>query len=431
MQVEVLELVTALVTTDDADAQRFVVEQVRRAGNSPAAGWMAYALLGEAGGGPVDLKKKLGLSPARPEVIRELEALLPTASGWSLLSAAVAAVLRADRERAVEIFTPFLSAGPDLDAATLERLDRITAWAMFDGAPLRPLIELVVRTAVRLDNQRINNNLSYLCLNEAPEWAAELAHLLELDLPPALIYRLVREAVTGNTTKVNARRRKRLLPLFQGAAARVREDPSARTRLEEAEKALELPGALLSTKPPKAPKPPPRVALKRGAATEGGPVLALPAEVVAEWGGVLLPNGKPGEGDFAGTDYGRACSVSTWRTPWGSYGFVDVGELKGLVLGDACETAKLKDGTFLVVMQGDGEEVAALLKEEKPWKKLDGTFNLPSGKFVLFDSAHEKGKTADRSTVALAPGKYALDEYVQDDDRHLWIVRLTRVESAR
>src|SRR6202021_221029 len=133
---------------------------------------------------------------------------------------------------------------------------------------------------------------------------------------------------------------------------------------------------------------------KYGAATEGGPVLALPAEVLKEWGGILLPTGKPPEGgDFTGTDYGRACDAPTGRSPWGNYGFIPVGKLRALVLGSSCSVAKLKDGGCLLVMEGEGEEVAALLKENRPWRKLVAPFELPSGQFVLFDSAYERAKT--------------------------------------
>ncbi len=422
-QVALLKAAVALIDSGDLEAQRFILDQVRSAATAETAGILALALVGEAEPGPVDLAKKLRLSPARVEVIRELESLLPTASG-SVLQAAVTAVLVADRERAVEIFSPHLkAAGPNLDAQARERVGWIATMAL-DGKPLRPLVELVFRTVARLDDQRITQRLFYVCGNAAPEWEAELAHLLEIDLPPELVYKLVRYAATSGRVKVDARRRKRLLPLFQAAAAHVRADPSARARLEQAEKALELPGSLLSPTPVKAPKPPPRVALKHGAATDGGPVLALPVEAVREWRGTLAKNGKPAEGDFSGTDYGRACDVSGGKTPWGPYGFVDVGKHRGLVLGTSCEFAKLKDGSCLLVMEGEEEDVAALLKEQKSWKKLDGALSLPSGQFVLFDSAYERAAT-HKTKVTLAPGKYAVDEYDEDDGRSLWIVRLT------
>jgi hypothetical protein len=426
-KVELLKNIVTLIKTGDAEAQRFVVEQIRRAGSSPTAGRMALALLGAHEPGPANLVKQLGMTPAQAEVIRELESFLPTSSG-SLFRAAVQATIRVDGERAVDLLAPFLSTGPTPDAAAMERTLTITTWAMVEG-PVRPLIERVLQTAARLDDARLNDALFFLGRQTTPEWEVELANLLALDLPPQRIHILLREAVTEGNPNVGARRRKRLLPLLREVADRVRDDPKAQARLEEAERAIELPGSLLSTKPAKpvkAPKAPARLTLKDGAASDGGPVLALPAEAVDQWRGVLLPNGKPGDGNFAGTDYGRACNVSTWQTPWGPYGLIDVGNLRGLVLGRACNFAKLKDGSCLLVMEGDEEAVAGLLAESKPWKKLEGLFEVPSGELVLFDSAHEKAKTNNKAKVKLATGKFTLDEYVQDDDkRHLWVVRLT------
>jgi hypothetical protein len=42
----------------------------------------------------------------------------------------------------------------------------------------------------------------------------------------------------------------------------------------------------------------------------------------------------------------------------------------------------------------------------------------------VFDSANEHGKTNNKSTIKLAAGKYAVDEYDEDNGRSLWIVRL-------
>jgi hypothetical protein len=101
-----------------------------------------------------------------------------------------------------------------------------------------------------------------------------------------------------------------------------------------------------------------------------------------------------------------------------------VGDLRGLVLGQAVQLAREKDGSCLLVMEGEGEEVAAVLKDDVPWKKIDGAFDLPSGQLVLFDSAFERAKS-HKTTVKLAPGKYEIDEYDRDEgDLHLWIVRL-------
>ena len=111
-----------------------------------------------------------------------------------------------------------------------------------------------------------------------------------------------------------------------------------------------MPGGLLSKKPKSLPAAAPTVVLKHETGTDGGPVLALPKEAVAQWGS---------------KDYERACAVSEGarRSPWGGYGFIDVGKLRGLVLGRHCAVAKVED-SWLLVMEGDGEQVAALLKKQ-------------------------------------------------------------------
>jgi hypothetical protein len=259
----------------------------------------------------------------------------------------------------------------------------------------------------------------------------KVAHILELDLAPKTVrYCLWWLSITNQ--KVDPKRVKRLLPALRVVADRLRNDPAARPRLEAAEEALEQPGCLLSPAPQELPKPPPAVALKQETGTDGGPVLALPKEVVGLWGGTMLPDGRPckDEKTFAGTDYGRACAIA-WgpqKSPWGGYGFIQVGELRGLVLGDHCSVAKRKDGTCLLVMEGDGEDLAALLEDGKPWKELEGELKLPSGQLVLCDSAYVKAKTNNRSIVKLNPGRYSVEEYDCDDrpgSAGVWCLRLT------
>ena len=90
--------------------------------------------------------------------------------------------------------------------------------------------------------------------------------------------------------------------------------------------------------------------------------------------------------------------------------------------------AKRKDGTCLLAMEGDGEDLAALLADGKPWKALDGVLDLPSGHLVLFDSAYPQSKTRNHSTVKLTPGRYAVHEYDRDDSpgsAGVWCLRLT------
>ncbi len=424
-KVHIVKLAISLLATGDPKVQSFVVEQIRRCKHERTAGHMALAVLGEV------WDRQHGKAPPRShaEVIRELEPLLattPVASG-TLVRAATRAVLSEGPQHALEKLTPFLT----IEAvATHEGHVRFMniASQMSSFEVSNPLVELVVKAVSRLDDAMAQNVLSSVLSND-PQFDEARAHLLELDVAPNVMFGILSYAVhKGGHAKIDAKRRQALLPLLQAAASRVREDPSARARLEVAEKALELPGSLLSptpTKIPKAPKARATIALKDGAGTEGGPLLAVAKEALASWRGTLMANGKPAVEEFAGTDYGRACDVSENKSPFGPYGFIDVGAYRGLVLGRSFGHAKLKDGTCLLVMQGEGYDVAAILKEERSWKKLTGALDIPSGQLVVFDSAMEHAKTNNKATLKLAPGKYAVDEYDEDDSRSVWIVRLT------
>lgn len=425
-KVKIVKLAISLLATGDRETQRFVVAQIRGCKHETTAGYMALAVLGEVW----DRQYGKAPPPSHPDVIREIEPFLattPVGSG-TLVRAATRAVMGTDHEHAFEKLAPFLGVEAVADHEGEQRFMNIVS-QMSSFEPSRPVTDMIVQTVAHLGSPTAINAL-HSVLNDKPNWDEERAHLLELDVPPHIIFGAITYATHKGGRKVDAKRRKALLPFLQAVAARVRDDPSARARLEAAEEALELPGALLSTTPiklPKTSKAPARVALQDGAGTEGGPLLAIPKEALASWRGTLMANGKPAVDDFAGTDYGRACDVSDADTPFGPYGFIDVGAHRGLVLGRSFTYAKLEDGTCLLVMEGEAEDVGALLKEQKTWKKLSGELSLPSGQLVVFDSAMEHAKTNNKSTLKLAPGKYAVDEYDEDGDRSRWIVRLTPV----
>jgi hypothetical protein len=416
-KVTLVKLAISLIASGDRQAQRFVVAQIRACRHAETAGHMALALVGDVWN---DEHGKAPL-PARPEVLRELEPFLKRPSG-TIVRAAARAVLRGDPARAHTMLAPFLGKKAVASHAGRQRFIAIVSqMSAFKSLP--SLIKQILQTAAHCNDRHITNTVRGL-VNSTPECDEERANLLALDVSPEAILNFM-PSINGRTPAA-VKRRKRLLPLLQAVAARLRDDPSARPRLEAAEKGIGMPGALLSTTPIKPAKLPPKLRLKRGAGTDGGPLLALPKEALASWRGTLLPDGKPAVDDFSNTDYGRACDVSGGQSPWGPYGFLDVGKHRGLVLGRGFEYAKLEDGTWLLVMEGDGESVAALLNEKKRWKKLEGKLVLPSGKLVVFDAAMEQAKTKNKSTLELVAGRYAVEEYEEDDERSLWIVRLKR-----
>src|SRR5262249_17500549 len=149
------------------------------------------------------------------------------------------------------------------------------------------------------------------------------AHLLELDCEPSLLRSLF-QAVADPAA------RKRTVLAVTAIVDALRSDPAALARLEIADDAMGMKGALLkadSAKKTKLPKAAPRVKFAATIGTEGGPILVLPKEAAERWRGVLRADGSvPGDGDFGGTDYQRACDVV-------GVGLVDVGPHRALVLG--------------------------------------------------------------------------------------------------
>jgi hypothetical protein len=279
----------------------------------------------------------------------------------------------------------------------------------------RRFLELVALAASRTNDAGIINCLDTPIEKAPPE---ELAHLVELDVAPHILFRLAGLVACGGASRPNKQRVARMLPALRAVAERLRDDAPARERLEMVAQAIGQP--LFGP----APKRPLRVTLAQETGTDGGPVLALPKEALARWGGSYLVDGShPLANSFEGTDYGRACAVAQGelQTAWGGYGFIAVGKLRGLVLGRRCEVGRLGDGSVLLVMEGEGEAVAALLAGKPKWRRLAGELVLPSGQLVLFDCAHAKGKTNNKSVLKLAKGSYVVESF---DSGTLWLVRL-------
>jgi Immunity protein 21 len=445
---ESVELAKQLMASGDPADQDFLLEQVRAAPNGQVGGKLALILVGMTGPYMATFDPK---QAARPEILGGLAPLLANPEPWDdLWRAATTAIFLADPEHAIDKLRVFLRSPTAADPRALGRVE-VMVGAALSLQKSRTTFELALRasqlpTALGAPTfAGYSNNLAIVVGTlRQPKKEKELAHLLELDLQPALIERVFWMVVCNDAmTRLVATQRKRILPAIEAVAARLRDDPAGLARLQAVDKALELNGGLLSPKPlkvPKAPKAPPRIKLKFVGASEGGPMLALPKEAVATWNGVCDPKtGKPppssASGDFTGTDYGRACEVS-WgplKSPWGGFGFLKVGSHSGLVVGRGVSSAQLKDGSTLLVMAEPDEEleenVAAALKAEPKWQELKGELELPSGALAIFDSASEHAKTNNKSSLKVQPGTYRVQEYHSDDkDSSLWLFRLSPVE---
>lgn len=142
--------------------------------------------------------------------------------------------------------------------------------------------------------------------------------------------------------------------------------------------------------------------------SQGGPVIVVPAEHAARWGG-------------AGADYDRACAPEG-RVPSarGGFGWVAVGDGKAIVLDAELPTLWLATPEGGVVVRGpetsgaSAQELEALLPADG-WSRLVDVLTLLDGRLFLFDSAARGAESPDaidsdpRPAVAEpGPGTYAV-----------------------
>ena len=185
-----------------------------------------------------------------------------------------------------------------------------------------------------------------------------------------------------------------------------------------------------------------------------GPLLLMPGEHLASWGGVEPPaDGRCIEAQFRfrgqdepATDYDRACDVATA----GYLGLLDVGTGQGLVLGDEplstawqpAADAAARDGVdntggILIrwVYTNSEADVIGALKHvpETRWQDEGLVFSVGREPLYLLDATcpASEFERDDHPTIQLPPGRYALAtaEYAPDDHACLLLHRLTRMSS--
>jgi hypothetical protein len=432
---EVFKLARELIDSRDAAAAEFLLNQVRANPERRVAGELALALAGVTEHSDYMAAAALTKleSAAPPEVLSGLAELFLSHQPidiwltgpiylntlfWALpnfWNAGALAILLTDREHAARRLQSMLAPAAVAKLGTQRRFEAVMH-SLASLEPSREIIELLVATLTSLARSKQlrsewTSTLTGFVACKGQE--AELAHLLELDCDPMLLSASF-QLVAG------PRDCKRVLPAVATVAERIRNEPAGLERLKVADEAMNLKGALLTgdTKKIKPPRAPPRVKFKSSVGTDGGPILALPKEAAKEWRGVLRADGSvPTDGNFAGTDYQRACDV------FGGTGFIVVGTHRALVLGEqGCSTVLPKEGGCLLVLAGDEETVFAALKAEPKWKSLNDSLTL-TGELLLFDAAMEHAKTGDKTTLKLPAGRYAVEQ-LGDVNHSPWIVRL-------
>jgi hypothetical protein len=177
--------------------------------------------------------------------------------------------------------------------------------------------------------------------------------------------------------------------------------------------------------------------------TNGGPLIALPGEVLDVWQGTSPPLGVAvppgwewGDGGIV-CDYDRACdppadsvtvddSYSTWM--------ISVGGGHGLVLDSECSTAALHREDGLVIVRDLGlmkeAEVLGLIDSvpDDRWLRTSFTIDVRSGSLFVFDSAYpgRERELADGGVLEakLTPGAYAIAIAVPQNRGRTTFVRL-------
>lgn len=189
----------------------------------------------------------------------------------------------------------------------------------------------------------------------------------------------------------------------------------------------------------------------RWMASNGGPLLLVPGEHLASWGGIDPPrDGRRIEAKFRcfpddlATDYDRACDVE------GYLGLLDIGAGQGLVLGDEpCRTAWLESmarhdgdedsvlgGMLVRWVYGNSEAEALATIDHVPqsaWRDDDLVLTVGKEPLYLLDAAYNPDDLQgdDHMTIRLPAGMYSIAtaEYEPDAHTNLILHRLTRIDT--
>ncbi|WP_186319393.1 Imm21 family immunity protein [Streptomyces sp. SAJ15] len=162
-------------------------------------------------------------------------------------------------------------------------------------------------------------------------------------------------------------------------------------------------------------------------ATNGGPIIVVPAETAEHWRGTLPPVGaRVPEGWTWGTpggpecDYDRACypPVSEW-TPIGGFGWVDVQGRPTLVLDGEQPTWFAADAEGGLLVRDAGDESGDGLENVPAdgWRSIgEDVVSLTDGRLYMFDSAFPGAADPERiraddgvGVIELGPGRWRVE----------------------
>jgi hypothetical protein len=169
---------------------------------------------------------------------------------------------------------------------------------------------------------------------------------------------------------------------------------------------------------------------------DGGPLMVLPRELLPFWEGADRPSGgrvittdaDEGLGEFAGTDYARACSAGGWVST------ISVGDGHGIILGAeedfrGVQWLRLAEtpGTMIslpMYAEEDTDQVLVMALRrtlDEGWREVFPAFQVASGELVLLHAANtgeevreardkECAMIGDAIPWQIEPGLYTVDE---------------------
>jgi len=163
---------------------------------------------------------------------------------------------------------------------------------------------------------------------------------------------------------------------------------------------------------------------------EGGPHIILPNSVANRWNGHVMTK-IPLD---PSTDYGRACRIER------AYGFIEVGDGKGLVMRDpplvAWDPSSSSDHsqTFFILNEWTNEALDDLLdraKQEVEFKASPEIWEIPTGGLRMIYAGDDfQGSVAGRIDIPASAGKYSLvaGEY-KEKEGNVIVLKLLKAKS--
>jgi hypothetical protein len=177
----------------------------------------------------------------------------------------------------------------------------------------------------------------------------------------------------------------------------------------------------------------------------GGPLIALPSEIAADWRGTLPPIGanvpdgwRWGSSPYIECDYDRACGniEKIGRFGYDYFGVIPVKEAQAIIF--SCEQVisfkENDEGGILIGNFHEYEKLDEFLGtiDDSKWELYNQPLELKEGKLFIFDSAFEGYADAEQirafdHVVVGNPGAGKYNVYHQNTDDNVGLLKFVRI----